>query len=129
MVEIHMLMGRGYTLSNNIKYEVWVMEFSRKAFAGVFIFFIAAGLPLVANAAGTGMPWEGPLEQIMDSLTGPVAKIIGTLAILGSGIGVAFSEGGSSVRKFVYVLFGLSIAFTAASFFLPLFGFAGGATF
>jgi type IV secretory pathway VirB2 component (pilin) len=86
-------------------------------------------IPEFAHAAGSGMPWEGPLTQILDSLTGPVAKVIGTLAIVACGIGMAVSEGGSSVRKFTMVVFGLSIAFTAASFFLPMFGFAGGATF
>ena len=122
-------MREGYRLINYIKERVWVMEFSQRAVSNLLVFTVLLLWSQAAHASGTGMPWEGPLEQIMDSLTGPVAKIIGTLAILGSGIGVAFSEGGSSVRKFVYVLFGLSIAFTAASFFLPLFGFAGGATF
>lgn len=93
----------------------------------VFAAFVV--VPELAHAAGSGMPWEGPLTQILDSLTGPVARVIGTLAIVACGIGMAVSEGGSSVRKFTMVVFGLSIAFTAASFFLPMFGFAGGATF
>jgi type IV secretory pathway VirB2 component (pilin) len=96
-----------------------------------FLIVLAAFVvaPELAHAAGSGMPWEGPLTQILDSLTGPVARVIGTLAIVACGIGMAVSEGGSSVRKFTMVVFGLSIAFTAASFFLPMFGFAGGATF
>ncbi len=93
------------------------------------VLVILTTVPGIAHAAGSGMPWEGPLDQILSSLTGPVAKVIGTLAVLGSGVGIALSDGGGALRKFVYVIFGLSIAFTAASFFLPLFGFAGGATF
>ena len=27
-----------------------------------------------AFAGGSGMPWEGPLQQIVDSFTGPVAQ-------------------------------------------------------
>jgi type IV secretion system protein VirB2 len=42
---------------------------------------------------------------------------------------MAFSEGGSGMRKLLTIFFGLTIAFAAATFFLPLFGFAGGATF
>ena len=34
------------------------------------------GLATAAKAAGTGMPWEQPLQQILDSVQGPVAKIV-----------------------------------------------------
>ncbi len=111
------------------KGDLRMVAMKKVKFNFVWAFALCLMLPEIAHAGGTGMPWEGPLDQILNSLTGPVAKVLGTLAILGSGIGMALSEGGSSVRKFVYVIFGLSIAFTAASFFLPLFGFAGGATF
>lgn len=86
-------------------------------------------IPDLAHAAGSGMPWEGPLEQIVNSITGPVAKAVGTLAVIASGVAIAFSEGGSGVRRFAWAGFGLSVVFAATSFFLPLFGFAGGATF
>lgn len=86
-------------------------------------------VPEIAHAAGTGMPWEGPLTQILNSITGPVAQALGALAVLAAGIGMAMSDGGSSMKKFLMVMFGLSIAFAATTFFLPLFGFGGGATF
>ena len=38
-----------------------------------------------------------------------------------AGLGIAFSEGGSGLRKLVWVALGLSIAFAATTFFLPLF--------
>lgn len=82
-----------------------------------------------AHAAATGMPWEAPLQSFLDSLTGPVAKIVGVAAVVVAGFGIAFSEGGSGLRKIVWVAFGLSIAFAATTFFLPLFGYAGGAAF
>lgn len=80
-----------------------------------------------AVAAGSGMPWEGPLEQIVDSITGPVARAAGVIAVVLVGITIAFSEGGSGVRKLAYVGLGLCLAFWAASGALELFGFAGGA--
>lgn len=90
-------------------------------------------LPLLlagqAFAAATGAPWEAPLQAFLNSLTGPVAQIAGVAAVLVCGLGIAFSEGGSGLRKLVWVAFGLSIAFAAATFFLPLFGFGGGAAF
>lgn len=83
----------------------------------------------VAQAAGAGMPWETPLNSLLNSLTGPVAKIGGVAAVVATGLGMAFSEGGSGMRKLVTVAFGLTIAFAATTFFLPLFGYAGGAAF
>ena len=82
-----------------------------------------------AAASETGMPWESPLNRILASITGPVAKGLGVLAIVIAGIGIAFGEGGSGVRRLLQVVFGLSIAFTASSFFLALFGFSGGSAF
>lgn len=82
-----------------------------------------------ALAAATGAPWEGPLAAIVNSITGPVAQAGGVVAVVSCGFGIAFSEGGSGLRKLLWVLFGLTIAFAAAAFFLPLFGFAGGASF
>ena len=82
-----------------------------------------------AHAAGSGMPWEAPLQSFLDSLTGPVAKIGGVAAVVVCGFGIAFSEGGSGLRKLIWVAFGLSIAFAATTFFLPLFGYGGGAAF
>ena len=80
-------------------------------------------------AAGSGMPWEGPLMRIMDSFTGPVAQVAGTLAILGTGAGIAFGEGGGLLRKVLCVVFGLCVCFTAGSFMLRFFGYGGGIGF
>jgi type IV secretory pathway VirB2 component (pilin) len=82
-----------------------------------------------AHGAGAGMPWETPLNSLLNSLTGPVAKIAGVAAVAICGLGMAFSEGGSGMRKLITVAFGLTIAFAATTFFLPLFGYAGGAAF
>jgi len=82
-----------------------------------------------SHAAATGAPWEAPLQAFLNSLTGPVAQITGVAAVVVAGFGIAFSEGGSGLRKLVWVAFGLSIAFAATTFFLPLFGFGGGAAF
>ena len=83
-------------------------------------------LPVAARAAGTGMPWEGPLQQIADSVSGPVARALGILAIILAGLGIAFSEGGSSTRKLLFVVLGLSVAYAAATWGLGFLGFGGG---
>ena len=83
--------------------------------------------PTSAFAAGSNMPWEQPLQQILDSVQGPVAKIIAVLIIIGTGLGLAFGESSGGMRRLIQIVFGLSIAFAAASFFLTFFNFSGGA--
>jgi type IV secretory pathway VirB2 component (pilin) len=95
----------------------------RLAAAAALALLIAAP----AHAAGSGMPWEAPLEQVVDSITGPVARAAGVIAIVLAGITITFSEGGSGVRKLAFVGLGIAIMFAAVPFFLDFFGFAGGA--
>lgn len=80
-----------------------------------------------ALAAGSGMPWEGPLQSILDSVQGPVAKIVAVIIIITTGLALAFGDTGGGFRKLIQIVFGLSIAFAASSFFLSFFSFAGGA--
>ncbi|ARM31866.1 TrbC/VirB2 family protein [Prosthecochloris sp. HL-130-GSB] len=90
---------------------------------------LAALFLLAANtvfAASTSMPWEGPLEKLLDSLTGPVSRVIGAVAIVSLGLGLAFSDGGSIMRKALWVVMGLAIAYNAVSWGLEFMGFGGG---
>jgi len=84
--------------------------------------------PARAAAANGGqpLPWEGPLNQVLASFTGPVAKALCILAIVVIGFGFAFSEGGG-LRRILGLLLGVSIAVTATSFGVTFFGFDGGA--
>ncbi len=90
---------------------------------------IGLGLTIAtrAHAAGTGMPWEQPLQQVLDSVQGPVAKIVAVLIIITTGLALAFGETAGGFRKLIQIVFGLSIAFAASSFFLSFFSFGGGA--
>ena len=81
----------------------------------------------VARAAGSNMPWEEPLQDILDSVQGPVAKIIAVIIIITTGLTLAFGDTGGGFRRLVQIVFGISIAFAASSFFLTFFSFAGGA--
>nr|WP_223799727.1 TrbC/VirB2 family protein [Sphingomonas nostoxanthinifaciens] len=80
-----------------------------------------------AYAAGTGMPWEQPLQQVLDSVQGPVAKIMAVAVIVLTGLTLAFGETAGGFRRLIQIVFGLSIAFAASSFFLSFFSFGGGA--
>ncbi len=89
------------------------------------IAILASCLP--AHAAGSGMPWESPLQRILESIEGPVAKVSAVIIIIVTGLSLAFGDVSGGFRKLVQVVFGLSIAFAATSFFLSFFSFAGGA--
>ncbi len=89
--------------------------------------FAVTAFATSAHAAGSGMPWEGPLEQVVDSITGPVARAAGVIAIVIAGVTIAFSEGGGGVRKLAWAGLGIAIMFAAVSWGLTFFGFAGGA--
>ena len=80
-----------------------------------------------ARAAGSSMPWEQPLQQILESIEGPVAKIIAVIIIIVTGLTLAFGDTSGGFRRLVQIVFGLSIAFAASSFFLSFFSFGGGA--
>lgn len=84
-------------------------------------------LAVQASAAGSGMPWEEPLQKVLDSVQGPVAKIVAVIIIIVTGLTLAFGETGGGFRRLIQIVFGLSIAFAASSFFLSFFSFGGGA--
>src|SRR6185312_3650212 len=77
-------------------------------------------------AAGSNMPWEQPLNQILQSVEGPVAKIIAVIIIIVTGLSLAFGDTSGGFRRLIQIVFGLSIAFAASSFFLSFFSFGGG---
>ena len=88
---------------------------------------LVVGISGAAQAAGSGMPWEAPLQQVLESVQGPVAKIIAVIIIITTGLTLAFGETSGGFRRLIQIVFGLSIAFAASSFFLSFFSFGGGA--
>ena len=105
--------------------EVSPIRSTRRLAAGVLV--AAALIAAQAQAAGSGMPWEEPLQRVLESVQGPVAKIIAVIIIITTGLTLAFGETGGGFRKLIQIIFGLSIAFAASSFFLSFFSFGGGA--
>ena len=99
----------------------------RATAAGWMAAVFAAIVTDVANAAGSGMPWEAPLQRILESIEGPVAKVVAVVIIIVTGLSLAFGDMGGGLRRLIQIVFGLSIAFAATSFFLSFFSFAGGA--
>ena len=105
------------------------MKFARpnRAMLGAAAFAIAIALSAPAHAGGSSMPWEAPLQSILESIEGPVAKIVAVIIIIVTGLSLAFGDTSGGFRRLVQIVFGLSIAFAASSFFLSFFSFGGGA--
>jgi type IV secretion system protein TrbC len=89
--------------------------------------FVALSIASPASAAGSSMPWEAPLQSILESIQGPVAKIMAVIIIIVTGLTLAFGDTSGGGRRMIQIVFGLSIAFAASSFFLSFFSFGGGA--
>ena len=88
---------------------------------------ISVLLAPAAHASGSSMPWEAPLQKILQSIEGPVAKIVAAIIIIATGLALAFGDTSGGFRRLIQIVFGLSIAFAASSFFLSFFSFGGGA--
>ena len=99
---------------------------ARRAFATASTFAFVALATAPAYAAGSNMPWEQPLNQILQSIQGPVSKIIAVIIIIVTGLSLAFGDTSGGFRRLIQIVFGLSIAFAASSFFLSFFSFGGG---
>ena len=102
---------------------------AQTAVLGAFVALTLAAPAFAGTTGGTAMPWETPLQTIQDSLSGPVAKAIGVIAIVLTGLGFAVAESGSVVRKGIGIVFGLAIAFTATTFMTSFFNITSGAVF
>ena len=86
----------------------------------------AAFYPGVAlgTTIGPSMPWDAPIETILDNLSGTVAHILVTIAIVMTGILFAFGEHGTAMRRLLGIAFGAAIALGAVSVLTSL-GFIG----
>ena len=86
------------------------------------ILFLALS-PSLGLAAGTGggaggLPWETPLQNVQQSMTGPVAKGVALVAIVGA-IGTMLflhAEMNTFTRVIVYVVLGIGTLIGANAF-------------
>jgi len=99
----------------------------RRAAGAAFLAGVLALHTTPAWAGGSGIPWETPLQSIVDSVQGPVARVVGVIIIVITGLTLAFGDTSGGFRRLIQIVFGLSIAFAASSFFLSFFSFGGGA--
>jgi len=91
--------------------------------AAVLVLLLIA-TPAFASSGG-GLPWEGPLEQIQESITGPVAGFIALAAVAVAGGMLIFGgELNDFARRLMYVVLVAGILLGATQI-VGLFGATG----
>nr|WP_084356193.1 TrbC/VirB2 family protein [Novosphingobium lentum] len=70
------------------------------------------------------LPVRRPTRRLASALS---AVIIAVIIIITTGLTLAFGDTSGGFRRLIQIVFGLSIAFAASSFFLSFFSFGGGA--
>lgn len=91
----------------------------RSAAVGAALIAALALMPGVALAASAGggaaMPWTGPLQSLLNNLSGPTARIIGALAFVVGGALWAFTRHEEGAKKFGQAIVGIAIMIGAAN--------------
>lgn len=102
------------------------MQHSRFLRSGIVGALICASLAAPAMAgSGGSLPWEGPLEQIQESITGPVAGYIALAAVaIAGGMLIFGGELNDFARRLVYVVLVAGILLGATTI-VGLFGSTG----
>lgn len=87
--------------------------------------FLAHLEPALASSGGGGLPWESPLQQIQQSITGPVAGFIALAAVaIAGGMLIFGGELNDFARRLVYVVLVAGILLGSTQI-IALFGATG----
>lgn len=81
---------------------------------------------LAAAATGTGLPWEGPLSTLANSVTGPIAFAVSMIAIvIAGGVLIFGGELNQFARVAIFIVLVLGMVVGAANFLSTMFGTTG----
>lgn len=93
--------------------------------AGFLLAFAVLTVEPALASSGGGLPWEGPLQQIQQSITGPVAGFIALAAVAVAGGMLIFGgELNDFARRLMYVVLVAGILLGATQI-VGLFGASG----
>lgn len=90
----------------------------------VAVLCLVLATPALASSGG-GLPWEAPLQQIQESITGPVAGFIALAAVaIAGGMLIFGGELNDFARRLMYVVLVAGILLGATQI-VDLFGASG----
>ena len=96
---------------------------NRNMIVALSVAVIAASAdPAHASTLVTRLPWEEVLTLILESITGPVARVVSAVAVVVTGLTWMLGEHGRGARHLFGVAFGVSLALGSLSF-LEALGF------
>lgn len=101
----------------------WRVTKAIRATAVALSFLTAIAPAAFASSAGAPMPWDTPLQNLLDNLTGPTARALVLIAIVGCGLLWAFTRNEEGLKKLGQIAFGGAIALGAVTLLASL-GFA-----
>ena len=94
-------------------------RYSRYALLAAAVVAVSILSPEMALAApaggGAAMPWTGPLQSLLNNLSGPTARIIGALAFVVGGAMWAFTRHEEGAKRFGQAIVGIAIMIGAAN--------------
>lgn len=106
-----------------------IYQWSRKprkfGITSLFIMFLTMPLTGIGHVVGNGMPWEGRLEHILSSLTGPWFKFGSVTVSITLGLMLAFGDPGGIMEQALQAGLALAILCTALGWGLSFFKFSG----
>ncbi len=93
--------------------------------AGILLALLALDPAFASTSGGGNLPWESPLQQIQQSITGPVAGFIALAAVAVAGGMLIFGgELNDFARRLMYVVLVAGILLGATQI-VALFGSSG----
>lgn len=78
----------------------------------------------LAGTGGTDMPWNGPMQAILDNITGPTGKIIAGLLIALGGIVWGFTRHEEGFKRVAQAIIAIGLVLGATNLVTTL-GFQG----
>ncbi|HEY4129411.1 MAG TPA: TrbC/VirB2 family protein [Gemmatimonadaceae bacterium] len=88
----------------------------RRALAATTCMLVLLPATILAAPVGIGadMPWTGPLQSLLDNLSGITARILGALAFVVGGAIWAFTRHEEGAKRFGQAIVGIAVMIGAA---------------
>lgn len=96
----------------------------RRVSTAVLLVPLVSVRAMAGTTGGVDMPWNAPLQAVVDNLSGPTGHALVLIAIMISGIIWAFTRHEEGGKKIAQIAVGGSLVLGAASLMASL-GFAG----